>query len=129
MSRSDVKYPGFLWVVGIVAAVILLLRFFDAEIVALVFIPLLLGILKGLNLGTDTENIAIDAIEAIKNNPRVQEAIKSIGFKEIPVPSTQYRGPSGVEEEKGETILVPDLPLILPATPPRPNKFARWLVG
>lgn len=126
---SNVRYPGFLWVIGIVVSVILLLRFFDAEIVALVFIPLILGILKAWKIGTEEENIAIDAIEAIKNNPRVIDAIKGIQIPRILGSKTQYRGPSEYGDIQSEEVEVVETPLVLPATPPRPNKMLRWLVG
>lgn len=124
---SNIRLPGFIWVVIIVGSVILLLRFFDAEIVAMIFIPLVFGILKSLKLGTEEENLAIDTIEAIKNNPRIQEAIRSIGFAKASN-SPQFRGPSG-EVVEGETISNAEMPLVLPATPPRPNKMVRWLAG
>lgn len=124
---NDVKFPGVLWVVVIVGLVLLSLRFFEAEIVSIVFVPVIFAILKSLKLGTETENLAIDTIEAIKNNPRVQEAIRSIGFAKASNPP-QFRGPSG-EVVEGETISNVEMPLVLPATPPRPNKMMRWLVG
>lgn len=124
---KDVKFPGVLWVVIIVAAVLLSLRFFDKEIVSLIFIPLAFGVLKSLKLGTEDENLAIDIIEGIKSNPRIQDLASKIGFKTTAAPAVQMRGPHGVG---GRVVADPEeSPLILPATPPRPNKTMRWLLG
>lgn len=123
---NSVKIPGVAWIVGIVLAVAAAHYYLDDPFIVDVVFIVAGMVLKSLKLGTEEENQAIDIIETIKKHPRLSTPVV------VPkaTPGVQMRGPSGSEglTVESEGVLLSEPP-ILPATPPRPNKMMRWLVG
>lgn len=120
---NDVRVPGFLWAVAIVMAVALI-HTYEAQIQAAtgldayvldLAVTALIGVLKGLNLGTGQLDQALDIIDSI------------IGRSRVRVETVE---PGAVPMRGGMSPVVTLTEASLPsAPPPRPNKVARWLVG
>jgi hypothetical protein len=111
---NNVRVPGVVWAIGIVIAVYLIQKFsvpiqeatgIDAFVLNLIIVPGLIGVLKGLNLGTDQLNQALDVIDLLLQRTSTPE----LG---------QTRGP-GIEQP---AVMKDDIP-------ERPNPVMRFLVG
>lgn len=124
---NNVKIPGVLWIVLIVAVVALAHYYLDDPFVVDMIVIVAGMVLKSLKLGTAEENQAIDIINMIKQHPRLNRPV-TVSKSD---PDVQMRGPSGVEGRisvTSEGMLVEEPP-VFPDPPPRPNKMLRWLVG
>lgn len=111
---KDVRVPGFIWAIAIVITTYFINKFtptlelytgIDAFVWQLIIIPALIGVLKGLNLGTDQLNQALDIIDLLLKRGKTMD-------------TPQTRG-----------LALERPPVEVADIPKRPSKLARWLVG
>lgn len=113
---KDLRIPGIVWAIVLVAIVAVIHENADAWHIAPIYsdlaVVVVVGVLKGMNLGVDQLNQALDIIDNIKSQGTV----------------ARTRGtsitPGGMAESEP---LITDT--ITANAPPRPNKLARFLVG
>jgi hypothetical protein len=114
---KDIRVPGVIWAIALIIIVALIhenqayleVQFGVTPYIIDLLVAILIGILKGLSLGTEQLNQALDIIERIVNRP--------VGPRP---PGEGMRAPGTA----GSTVIIPDDEI-----PRRPNPFTRWLVG
>lgn len=114
---KDIRVPGIVWAIAMVAIVAILHENADAWHISPLYsdlaVVVVVGVLKGMNLGVDQLNQALDIIDNIR-------ATGSI---------TRTRGVNVM----GETETTGLSPVVVESmtanAPERPSKTVRWLLG